>query len=279
MILIADSGSTKCDWALIGWDTDIRITTDGINPFFCTIQQIEQIIETQLFIKIKNQQITKIFFFGAGCYEGKKDLIIQILSRYFSNADIIVDSDLKAAATALFGDASGIACILGTGSNSCLYEAGKIIHNVSPLGYIIGDEGSGAVLGKKFLGDCLKNQIPHTLQSRFFDKYKLTTFDIIENLYRKPFPNRFLAGFAPFLKENIAEPYVYNLVFNSFIEFFQKNIMQYADYQNYQVSFCGSVAYHFADVLKDAAYEKGLNLGKIIVSPIDSLIEVYRLTF
>ncbi len=276
MILIADSGSTKCDWVLADSANDIRVSTEGINPFFCNEQQMEEIVEKHLVSKISQYTVDKIYFFGAGCRDDKKQIVLNVLSRFFSNATVEIDSDLKGAAIALFGNRSGIASIIGTGSISCVYDGTKIIESISPLGYVLGDEGSGAVLGKKFLGDCFKNQIPAKLKKRFLTKYPLTIAELIDKTYCRPFANRFLASFTPFLKDNISDPYVYNLVFDSFTEFFTRNILQYDKYADYEVSFCGSIAYYFADVLEVAAYENGINFGKIIKSPIEGLLEYYR---
>lgn len=275
MILIADSGSTKCDWVLMDSTNDIRVATEGINPFFCNERQMEEIVKKQLITQISKYKVDKIYLFGAGCRDDKKQIVANTLSKLFPDAIVEVENDLKGAAIALFGNRSGIASIIGTGSISCVYNGVEIVESISPLGYILGDEGSGAVLGKKFLGDCFKNQIPAKLKKRFLTKYPFTIAELIDKTYCQPFANRFLASFAPFLKENISEAYVYNLVFDSFMEFFARNILQYNNYADYEVSFCGSIAYHFADVLEIAAYESGINFGKIIKSPIEGLLEYY----
>lgn len=184
---------------------------------------------------------------------------------------------MLAAARGLFLKEKGIACILGTGSNSCFYDGKNIIHNVSPLGFILGDEGSGAVLGKKFAADCLKNQLPEKLKDKFLKQYDLTPAQIIESVYKKPFPNRFLAQFTRFLSENIAEPSIYNIVFDSFTEFFTRNIMQYNNYKDYPVCFIGSIAYYFKDVLEVAANELDIQIGIIYQSPMPGLIKYHQL--
>jgi len=275
MFLIADSGSTKCDWAIV--DNELQIVkTEGINPYFCDSLQIEKILKKSLLPKIKNTKVDKVFFYGAGCRAEKCDVVKSALQAVFSTAKIEVESDLLGTARALFGKKAGIACILGTGSNSCFYDGNEIIYNVSPLGFILGDEGSGAVLGRKFLGDLLKNQMTEGLKKKFFQKYKLTTAEIIEKTYRQLFPNRFLAQFMPFLKKHIGEPKIYNLVFDSFDEFLQRNVMQYADFEEYKVSFCGSVAYHFADVLEVVTLEQNINFGEIIQNPIERLVDFHK---
>lgn len=277
MILIADSGSTKCHWASIDDENDIRISTDGINPFHCDRHTIESIVDSQLIDRIPQHKITEIHFFGAGCRDDKTTIIADILRHRFPQATIEVTNDLKGAAIALFGDNGGIACILGTGSVACLYDGKEIVRSIDPLGYILGDEGSGAVLGRKLLGDCFKNRLPQHLKEKFFERYPtLTASELIERVYRKPLPNRFLASFAPFLSENIEESYAYNLVFDSFTEFFERNIASFDRWDEHETSFCGSVAYHFADVLEVAAAEFGIRLGQIVQSPIDNLALYFK---
>src|SRR5574344_1162957 len=217
--------------------------------------------------------VKKIFFYGAGCsFDEKKQMVKNAIAVSFPKAQIEIESDLLAAARGLFQKENGIACILGTGSNSCYYDGKNIIHNVSPLGFILGDEGSGAVLGKKFIADCLKNQLPEELKNKFLTTFGLTTNDIINHVYRKPFPNRYLAQFTPFLAENMAEPAIYNLIFDSFTDFFVRNVMQYPNFEEYPVSFVGSIAYYFKDILEVVAFELGITLGEIKQSPLEGLV-------
>ena len=279
MILIADSGSTKTDWRLISEKEEVKsVSTPGINPFYQTEEEIENQISTLLYPELMGFSVKKIFFYGAGCaFEDKKQIVKNAISVSFPKAQIEIESDLLAAARGLFLKEKGIACILGTGSNSCFYDGKNIIHNVSPLGFILGDEGSGAVLGKKFAADCLKNQLPEKLKDKFLKQYDLTPAQIIESVYKKPFPNRFLAQFTRFLLENIAEPSIYNIVFDSFTEFFTRNIMQYNNYKDYPVCFIGSIAYYFKDVLEVAANELDIQIGIIYQSPMPGLIKYHQL--
>jgi len=279
MILIADSGSTKTDWRLISEKEEVKsVSTPGINPFYQTEEEIENQISTLLYPELMGFSVKKIFFYGAGCaFEDKKQIVKNAISVSFPKAQIEIESDLLAAARGLFLKEKGIACILGTGSNSCFYDGKNIIHNVSPLGFILGDEGSGAVLGKKFAVDCLKNQLPEKLKDKFLKQYDLTPAQIIESVYKKPFPNRFLAQFTRFLSENIAEPSIYNIVFDSFTEFFTRNIMQYNNYKDYPVCFIGSIAYYFKDVLEVAANELDIQIGIIYQSPMPGLIKYHQL--
>lgn len=276
MILIADSGSTKTHWVLVnnaGIVTEVY--TAGINPFYQSQYDIEKEIEYQLVPGLKNFDILSVFFYGAGCaFDDKKLIVKNALHSYFNNALIEIESDLLGAARGLLGSRKGIACILGTGSNSCFYDGTQITHNISPLGFILGDEGSGAVLVKQFIADCLKNQVPGDLSSLFMEKYELTPAYILENVYKKPFPNRFLAQFSPFLSENIAHPDVYKLVFNAFVAFFERNVKQY-DHENIETSFTGSIAYHFRKVLEQAAQHCGVRIGEITQEPMQGLIHYH----
>jgi N-acetylglucosamine kinase-like BadF-type ATPase len=182
-----------------------------------------------------------------------------------------VASDLLGAARALCGNNPGIACILGTGSNSCYYNGQTIEKQVSPLGFILGDEGSGASLGKRLLADCLKNQLPEKLREKFLSQFGLTQAEIVENVYRKPFPNRFLASLSPFLKENISEHSIYTIVYEGFSDFFKKNVCQY-NYTENLVYVVGSIGFYYQDILQKAAADMSVNLANIIQSPVEGLI-------
>jgi len=275
MILIADSGSTSTNWVLVENGKSLQsLFTPGINPFYQTEEEISFEI-SKLLPNVRVDEIQAVYFYGAGCVADKIELVKRAISNSFTQAAVYVESDLVAAARGLLQHRAGIACILGTGSNSCFYDGQDIVNNISPLGFILGDEGSGAVLGKKFIGDCLKNQIPETLKNAFLQKFDLTANDIINHVYKQPFPNRYLAQFTPFLAENIAEPAIYNLVFDSFIDFFVRNVMQYDHFEDYPISFVGSIAYYFKDVLEIVAYEFGLKLGEITQSPLEGLIKFH----
>lgn len=277
MILIADSGSTKTDWCLVEDGKIVQqIFTRGINPFYQNETEIKYEINQHLLPQLKHTNINKVFFYGAGCsFSEKKAMISSSLGSVFADIMIEVQSDLLGAARALLLKNEGIACILGTGSNSCHYNGSEIVNNVSPLGFILGDEGSGAVLSKIFVADCLKNQVSESLKNAFFDRYGLTPALILENVYKKPFPNRYLAQFTPFLSENINQPEVYNVVFKGFVSFFERNIKQYP-YRELPVSFIGSVAYHFRAVLEEAAKACGVRIGAVVKSPMEGLVEYHR---
>ena len=271
MILIADSGSTKTDWCVAAQGKQLqRITTPGINPFFLSEEAIGEEIRSSLLPELQTNAFDALYFYGAGCLPEKIPMMQAALVKHLDVKTVEVNSDMLGAARGLSGRNPGIVCILGTGSNSCYYDGEKIVNNVSPLGFILGDEGSGAVLGKLMVGDLLKNQLPEGLKEKFLQEFDLTPGMIIERVYRQPFPNRFLASLSPFLLRNIEEPAVRSLVFNSFKSFLTRNVMQY-DYKNYPVYFIGSIAYHYRAILEEAVLASGMKSGEIRQNPMEGL--------
>lgn len=270
LILTADSGSTKTDWLLQqGKHSMARRHTQGINPFMLPQKEIEDIVRRELLTDDTFRHIDEICFYGAGCRGAQCAVVEKALRAVWPcAASIIVDSDLVGAAKALCRDNDGVACILGTGSNSCLYVDGEIRQNVSPLGYILGDEGSGAVLGRRLLGDVLKHQLPHNVCEAFEATYHLASDEIIHRVYKEPFANRFLASFAPFLAAQRHEPAIHALLVEEFSRFFRRNVAQYGR-RDLPVSFVGSIAYHFSEELRQAAAENGFRIGKIMHAPLD----------
>ena len=278
MILIADSGSTKTDWCMAEKRVAIkRIPTKGMNPFFQSEDEMVEEMKHSLLPELDGKRPEAVYFYGAGCAFDKVEIVRRAISRVLSldMAAIEVNSDMLAAARSVCGHEAGIACILGTGSNSCFYNGKEIEANVSPLGFILGDEGSGAVLGKLFIGDLLKNQLPAGLKEKFLERYQLTPADIIDRVYRKPFPNRYLATLSPFISEHITIPEVRQLVKQSFKAFLVRNVMQY-DYQHYAVGFNGSVAWYYRDILEEALSETGLKMGIIIKAPMEGLLKYHQ---
>lgn len=276
MILLADSGSTKTDWCLVE-DGQIRlkVQTQGINPFYQTQEEIVKVMEDGLMPQLGKQNIDAVYFYGAGCAFPEKNRMVNDALAGHINAPIEIGSDLLAAARALCGHEAGIACIMGTGSNSCFYDGKTICDNVSPLGFILGDEGSGAVLGRLLVGDCLKNQLSSALQTEFFEQFRLTRAEILDKVYKQPFPNRFLASLSPFLYRHIDVPEIRTLVSDSFRAFLKRNVMLY-DYRKYSVHLVGSVAYFYQKILIEVAGEMGITIGRIIQSPMEELV-VYHL--
>ncbi|MDD4697492.1 MAG: ATPase [Fermentimonas sp.] len=274
--LLADSGATKTSWSLC-LDGQIiqQFDSKGISPIYQTQEEIEEYIYETVFPEFKDKTIDAVYFYGSGCIPEKVPMVKSAIYKTFPLETIHVYSDLIAAVHALCGYQSGIACILGTGSNSCEWDGEKIVKQISPLGFILGDEGSGADLGKRLVNNALKEMLPKDLKETFLETYQLTPSIIIDKVYRQPFPSRFLASLSPFLLKNIENPVVRNIVLTSFSDFFEKNVMHY-NYQNNKVNFVGSIAYYYADILKQAAVAKGIDIGIIYKSPMDGLIEFYK---
>jgi len=278
MILIADSGSTKTEWKIIkeGQPQDSFFST-GINPFFLTNSEIYKLLKKEIG-EIEGKNFSSIYFYGTGCNSTAKENVVRDALVRFVNADsVFIGSDLVAAARSLCFNDPGIACIMGTGSNSCYYDGKKIAANVSPLGYILGDEGGGAVLGRKLVSAVLKKQVPEEIIKRFFSAYDLTPADILENVYMKPFPNRFLGQFAKFISENIGIPELQQIVTSSFDEFIIRNILQYPQSEILPVHFTGSIAWHFRSYLEDRLRKYNLNPGTITLTPMANLIRYHLL--
>lgn len=278
MILIADSGSTKTDWCLCNDGAILQsIQTQGINPYHQSEEAIETVLTEELLSQLSKdlQHSTKVIFYGAGCANTTaNNRVKEAIQKVLSVADITIHSDLLGAARALCGHEEGIACVLGTGSNSCLYNGEEIIANIPPLGYILGDEGSSAVLGRRLVGDCLKNQLPEALRDEFFAEYSLTQEIILERVYRQPLANRFLASLTPFLSKHREVPEVHRLLVESFTDFFVRNVKQYRR-PWLRIHFVGSIANAFSSEVKEAAESLGMELGTIMQSPMEGLIKYH----
>lgn len=277
MILIADCGSTKIDWCVLnGKEVVAQIFTCGMNALMMTEEEMSKNIENELLPRVKDYDIDEVYYYGAGCLS--EDICSNVrnaIRAHIPAKTIEVHTDLLASARALCGNSEGIACILGTGSNSCYYDGKDIVENVSPLGYILGDEGSGAVLGKLLVGDVLKKQLPEHLCEKFLKEYNLDRMEIIRRVYREPFANRFLASLSPFLNKNIEEPSVHRLVLNAFKAFFVRNITNYKNYKNLPVNFVGSIAMYYRPVLEEAAASIDVKIGTVIKSPMEGLIKFH----
>lgn len=275
--LIADSGATKTDWCLTRNGEIIqRFSSKGISPVFQTQEEIAEEIKLHVYPVFKKSNIAAVYFYGTGCIPEKIQSVKNAISQSFPVETIEVYSDLVAAAHSLCGHSSGIACILGTGSNSCEWSGKEIVKQVSPLGFILGDEGSGASLGKQLVSDALKNQLSEELKEEFLAEYNLTQATIIDKVYKQPFPSRFLATLAPFLLKHIEDKAVRRIVERSFSDFFERNVMQY-NYRKNKVNFVGSVAWYFADILREVAQQKEIEIGKIEQSPMPGLVDYYNL--
>ncbi|MFB6343344.1 hypothetical protein ACE1ET_16590 [Saccharicrinis sp. FJH62] len=277
MILIADSGSTKTSWAVIAPNDVKLITTPGINPALHHSHAIESVIQSELLpaLGTYKNKIDLVAFYGAGCNTYGCKILSDILRSVF-NCEIGCNSDLAGSAIATIGKDEGIVSILGTGSNSGLFINGTLKEHVPSLGYILGDEGSGSYLGKQLLADFFKKQLPQKLAIDFENLYHPIESEVISAVYRNTKPNQYLASFVPFIVSNITTEYCHNLVKSSFIHFFERNICSYTDYQNYPLSFTGSVAFGFRKILHETAEEFGMKTIHILQNPIEGMIHYYK---
>ncbi len=275
--LIADSGSTKTAWKLIGNSGEIKnIKTSGLNPYAMPEESIRQEIENVLFPET-GANIEQIYFFGAGIVNAEKgEIIRRALNCMYPEAKVETASDVLGAAKALFGDKAGIACILGTGSNACLYDGTQVALGISPLGFILGDEGSGSVMGRKLLGDYFKEVMPADLRSEFGRRFGVTREEALARVYRTEKPNQFLAQFVPFLSGHSDSAYCREFVRQNFVDFFERNVTKLPDFHKYPLGFVGSVAYYFSEILKDTASYYGFNEITILKDPIDGLESYYK---
>lgn len=276
MILVADSGSTKTEWKVLKGDiAEESIFSSGINPFFLTSEDIYLLFKNELG-NFSGYQFDIIYFYGTGCNsEAKNNTVKNALSRFFSCDKILIGTDLLGAARSLCQNSQGIACIMGTGSNSCYYDGRIIVSNVAPLGYILGDEGGGAVIGRKLISAVLKKQVPQPVIDLFIDTYKITPAEILERVYMKPFPNRFLGQFAKFVSSNIQIPELQEIVTTSFEEFIKRNVLQYPESGILPIHFTGSIAIHFRNFLEELLRKYSLNPGIFTLSPMENLIKYH----
>ncbi|MBC7508958.1 MAG: N-acetylglucosamine kinase [Ferruginibacter sp.] len=277
IILIADSGSTKAEWCLLNGNKRKTIYTQGISPYFLTTDQIQQILIVELKEKLKNIEPDKVYYYGTGCSNPENVVSVKkALKNTFSKAKIFVDHDLMGAAKALCGNGKGVACILGTGSNSCYYNGKKIVKNSPGLGFILGDEGSGAYLGKKVVQYYLYHTFDPDLMDRFQAKYNTTAAEILDAVYKHALPNRYLAGFVPFLIENRGHFMIENIIEDGFNDFFFNHVYKYRESWIMPIHFIGSVAFGFKDVLKDMCDSYELQLGRVLKNPMDGLVKYHK---
>ena len=276
MKIIADSGSTKTQWIVVSNEgKQISLFSQGINPYFIDAKEIEQLVKT-CFVNFDFSDVKELVFYGAGCALPDKCAIVhQGLSTVFLKASIRVHSDLLAAAHALFANKSGVACILGTGSNAAVYDGNEFSNRIKSLGYLIGDEGSGSYIGKQFLQSYLRDLMPEDLSKAFEQEYKVEIPEVLDRLYKKPFPNRYLAGFTSFASEHTHHGFIRNVIRNSFQDFIKYQLKTLHFDSKLPIGFVGSIAYYFQDILKDELEASGYVPGQIIKEPINNLVKFH----
>ena len=272
MILIADSGSTKTDWRLIDDAHNItQIATKGMNPYYQDENSMIDTVQQQLKVQVAGQ-INQVFFYGAGCsVEENCQKLQSVLKQAFPSAQISVTHDLMAAARSLCGRVPGIVCILGTGSNACMYDGEKIISSDSNLGFILGDEGSGGHMGKELLKGYFHHEMPEYLRNKFIKAYPIDRATVLENVYTKPLANRYMASFTRFLFFNQKENYCYQLIYRCFAEFLDRYVLSMENYSQYKIHFTGSIAYYYSNILRQVLMDKNLIMGNIQETPIAGL--------
>jgi len=278
MIIIADGGSTKTNWCLVTDEQKkIYFNTEGYNPYFVSEEYIINSLKEGLPTDLQIDKITEVNYYGAGCsVDDKKKIVHDAMQAVFTSATVNIGHDLLAAARAVLGTNEGFAAILGTGTNTCLYNGKEITNNIDSLAYILGDEGSGCYIGKKLLGDYVRGYMPEAVRELFWETYKLTPDEVIDIVYTKPLANRFCAGFSKFVYDNTVNiEYSRNLVKSSFDDFFRNLVTHYPDYQKYTFNCIGSVGYNFRNVLEEVVKENGMQMGNIIRSPIDNLVKYH----
>jgi len=278
MIIIADGGSTKTNWCLVTAEgKKVYFNTEGYNPYFSSTAYIIQSLKENLPTDLDKDSITEVNYYGAGCSTAEMRKIVEdAMAAVFTKSKINIGHDLLAAARALLGTSEGFAAILGTGTNTCIYDGKNVLHNIDSGAYILGDEGSGCYIGKKLLVDYLRGYMPEAVRKNFWETFKLTPDDVNEQVYTKPLANRFCAGFSKFVYDNnVHIEYSRNLVRTSFEDFFRNLVTHYPNYQKYTFNCIGSVGYNFRNVLEEVATENGMTVGNIIRSPIDNLVKYH----
>lgn len=272
MILIADSGSSKTDWRVIRKDGKVeQFRTVGFNPYYQKEEDMLRDLQTKEMLALKGA-IEEVYFYGAGCTaEKNKASVRRVINAIIGDATVEVDYDLIAAAKATCGHKPGIACILGTGSNSGDYDGDTITNSRPSPGYLLGDEGGGSYIGRHFLQDFIYDDMPAEIRELAIKELGLVTLDIQENVYQKPFPNRYMASFCKFIGEHKSHPYCFNLFYNGFMDFFKRHVMRYENYKEKPVNFVGSIAYYNSDVLRKVGTDLQVSIQIILEAPIAGL--------
>lgn len=271
--IIAESSSTRTQWSLVAGDTVVeQATTSGMNPFFQTRREISHSIRLELPDTFFKRRWRHIYYYGAGCSSVEKCKILESSLVAQFKTPVTVESDLLGAARGLLIHQRGLACILGTGSNSCLYDGSNIVQNVRSLGFILGDEGSGSTLGRIFIGDAMKGLAPRELTDAFFAEYETTPEAIMDDVYNNPLANRNLSRYSFYLSKHLNHPYVVDLITREFQRFFERNVCQYPNHKDLPLCFVGAVATTYSEILLDVAAANGLRIQKIVRNSMPGLI-------
>jgi len=278
IVLIADSGATKTDWLINDFENEIRtVQTIGFNPYYVDSKVIYDELTKNLYPYIDNNIVEEVHFYGAGCSNSMNCMVVKnALEDFFPEAKTIsVEHDLLGSARALLGNDKGISCILGTGSNSCLYDGNQIIENVPSLGFFLADEGSGAYMGKLLIRDYFFGDLPPEIKEAFDARYYTNLEKVLDEVYNKPRPNRYVASFTHFLQDHISNKHLRELVKKAFNDYFDVQICRYTDYNKVPMSAVGSIVYHFEEIFREVANEHGIKVDQILKSPLEGLINYH----
>lgn len=274
--LIVDSGATKAEWRLHSGETSKTIFTEGLNPYYHTTESIQEVVKQYVLPKIEGFTIDQIFFYGAGCDEPGRNAVVQkALELYFPDAEIEVKHDLLAAARACFGDKPGIACILGTGANSCLYDGNEIVEHMPSLAFILGDEGSAAYFGKKLINRYFRKELPEELKTSLEESHNMSLKHIMHGLYDGEQKSRFVASYGAFLGDHSQHPYIRKMLREGFHNFITRIVKKYSNAESHEVRFVGSVACAHQELIKEILHEEGLESGLFIQKPLERLVEYH----
>jgi len=277
-ILIADSGATKTEWCLKRDDRTVTYHTEGLNPYYHTIESIKRVVENSLKSKLNAEELEGIYFYGAGCdSEEKNQIVEEALRTIFSETPVNVYHDLLGAARACFMHEAGIACILGTGSNSCLYDGTKIIEHIPSLAFVLGDEGSAGYFGKKLINKYFRKEIPDDLREDLENNYNMSLDYITSGLYDGSQKSRFIASYGAFLGEHANHPFIKEMLHEGFENFITRIVLKYTNATDYEVRFVGSVAYAYRKLITEILEENGLEAGLFIRKPMKRLVEFHSL--
>lgn len=279
MLLIADSGLTKTDWRLVLNDKSIiKFETKGLSPFFCSEEDYHTALKSSFPSKIESSMVSKVFFYGSGCAGEEKGFKAQqALQSFFINAQVYAYSDLLAAARSLFGDEKGVIAILGTGSNIAFYDGIQVIHRTPSLGFILGDEGSGAFIGKQLVQSFFYGQMPYELSESFKNRFDLDLSNVLDKVYAQPKPSAYLASFVPFVKENLDDEFMGRLVYRVFENLYEKHLKVIPELNTYGLGVVGSVGSVFKDILLKVAYDNGFEIKRFVQYPVESLVNYHIL--
>jgi N-acetylglucosamine kinase-like BadF-type ATPase len=275
--LIADSGATKTEWRLLGEGTHKSFFTSGISPYHMTQLQIEQLLLSEFPSSLLKRKISEVHYYGTGCYTAPKaNIVKKALHKIFPTATLNITHDLMGAAISVCGNDKGIACILGTGSNSCFFNGKRILANSPGLGYILGDEGSGAYLGKKVIQHVLYGIFDKELMDAFHENYNTDKAEILHRVYKEPFANRYLAGFSTFLSQHRGHYMIENIIEDGLGDFFNQHLETYPQRFSVPIHFVGSIAFYFKDKIAELCKDSGYEMGRVIKQPMSGLISHHK---